>query len=207
MRRPALPLSRLVPAAIALVIVGAVANRVLHRRPDAPPHKSLAPACPKGTALVPAGRFIVAERYDTGSADAFCMDVTEVTVAAYANCVAANACLEPDAYAEDDREDRRACNWKRPGAELHPVNCVDWAEATAYCAWANQRLPTEEEWEWAARGGLDARKYPWGAAEPAADRLNACGAECVAWAQSNLGKTWSSMYTTDDGWPTTAPVG
>ncbi len=99
------------------------------------------------------------------------MDHTEVTVAAYSACVRASACTPAWITAVwanigDGRYQPRAlCNVDRADRANHPQNCVDHIQATAYCQWSNARLPTEEEWERAARGD-NARVYPWGDAPP-----------------------------------------
>jgi formylglycine-generating enzyme required for sulfatase activity len=87
----------------------------------------------------------------------FQMDKTEVTVAAYRACVQAGKCTNPGTGG--------FCDWNIPGKDNHPINCVDGNQAAAYCAWAGGRLPTEQEWEYAARG-TDGRKYPWGNSPP-----------------------------------------
>lgn len=89
----------------------------------------------------------------------FLLDTTEVTVAAYERCVAARVCTVPTS-------DWDECNWRhRAERGRHPVNCVDWTQATAYCQWQGLRLPTEAEWEFAA-SGTEGWTYPWGEAEP-----------------------------------------
>ena len=87
----------------------------------------------------------------------FEMTKTEVTVDQYQACVDAVACTLPD-----DNTVSSYCNWGASGRGAHPVNCVDWNQAAAFCIWAGGRLPSESEWEYAARSGGQDITYPWG---------------------------------------------
>ena len=121
---------------------------------------------------------------------------------------AAGKCAEPEAYLDERGNHRSFCNWRHPeGRGRHPINCVDFEQATSFCAWAGKRLPTEKEWEYAARGAGESRKYPWATASPARRACNACGAECPANLVAKRFFGVSPMYQANDGWPETAPVG
>ena len=91
---------------------------------------------------------------------AFRIDRTEVRVSEYRHCVNDGACAPPAVAS--------GCNWNAPGRGDHPVNCIDWDQAATYCSWIGKRLPTEQEWEKAARG-TDGRTYPWGNEGPSCD--------------------------------------
>ena len=166
-------------------------------------------SCPKGMLGVPGGAFAMkkGEERPLLTVAPFCLDETEVTVEAYGACVAAKKCAAPE------REDASAsaCNWGRGEAKAHPVNCVDWYQATSYCEWRGARLPSEEEWVWAARGGDRALTYPWGNEDPDPTRLNACDQECWEWHKRTAVHSWDDnpapIYPKSDGWPTTSPVG
>lgn len=96
---------------------------------------------------------------------AFRLDRTEVTAGAYASCVDAGACSPPRAPSRSSDDN---CTYGRPERVEHPVNCMTVAQAMTYCKWAGKRLPTEEEWEYAARGKASFR-HPWGAEPPVSE--------------------------------------
>lgn len=132
---------------------------------------------------------------------AFALQQHEVTVSDYARCVDAGACIAPEPMSDDV-----SCNWGEGGRGTHPINCVDFDHAAAYCAFEEARLPTEREWIWAARGGEEARAFPWGDAAPDPARLNACDSQCVAWGQAHDERRKPLVDASDDH-ATTAPVG
>lgn len=110
--------------------------------------------------------------------DTFEMLMTEVTMGQYARCVEAGACAD-----RADPEDVPArCNWGRAGREDHPMNCVNHAMAEDFCAFVGAALPSEAQWEFAARSGGQERAYPWGDAPPSCEVAAlaqdlACGAD------------------------------
>jgi formylglycine-generating enzyme required for sulfatase activity len=121
-----------------------------------------APAPVEGMVRVPAGPFLRGslEGYHDErpqrqiTLDAFWIDLYEVTVAEYRACVEAEVCEAPAVGTSYH-------NWGRPDRDKHPVNGVSWQQAVTFCQWKGKRLPTEAEWEKAARG-VDGRLFPWG---------------------------------------------
>jgi formylglycine-generating enzyme required for sulfatase activity len=125
---------------------------------------------------VPAGEFTMGADNDNNAdnapqhqvvLDAFWIDQTEVTNALYAKCVDANQCDPPARTSSYIRP----TYFGEPEFADYPVIYVNWNMARTYCEWAGRRLPTEAEWEKAARG-TDARAYPWGNASPKDSLLN-----------------------------------
>jgi formylglycine-generating enzyme required for sulfatase activity len=146
---------------------------------------------------VPGGTFVLSEQGRGGAGahqvtlNDYWIDQTEVTNLQYAMCVEAGDCLSPT-----------TCSWGEPTYEdesyqNHPVICVTWQMASTYCEWAGGRLPTDAEWDYAARGP-ERSSYPWG------NRFdetlsNFCDASC------SHEDAISSDF--DDGYSLTSPVG
>lgn len=99
--------------------------------------------------------------------DAFFIDRTEVTNRQYQRCVAAGACTEPLSFGSNTRRSY----YSNASFGDYPVIHVSWRQARDYCEWAGRRLPSEAEWEKAARG-TDGRVYPWGSASPGTSLAN-----------------------------------
>jgi formylglycine-generating enzyme required for sulfatase activity len=185
--------------------------------------------CPAGMVLIPGGRFFMGSTDPTFdlwkpahkvTLDTFCIDIDEVTAGDYKACSDIGECQRPDPIpdypktsqiSDEQHESNRKvmaefCNFGREDRARHPINCVPWSFADGYCRHRKARLPTEAEWEYAARGS-DGRKYPWGDEPGDSLHMNACGWECNQWEKAHGLKPSPQMYNTDDGFPGTAPVG
>lgn len=103
--------------------------------------------------------FVAGGEFEGETIGDFYMDVHLVTLGQYRACVAAGVCVPPP------ENELWSDSWKKEDDRL-PINNVNWFNARTYAAWVGKRLPTESEWEWAARGGDEARTYPWGNEEP-----------------------------------------
>ncbi|WP_437285469.1 SUMF1/EgtB/PvdO family nonheme iron enzyme [Sorangium sp. So ce406] len=185
--------------------------------------------CPSGMVLVPGGKFFMGsdepdfrlwQPAHKVTLDTFCIDVHEVTAGDYKACSDKGECKRPPTTPDFPKQDgvsaaehqktltalAELCTFGKPELAKHPINCVPWSLADAYCEVHGKRLPTEAEWEYAARGS-DGRRFPWGDEPGDQTFMNACGIECTAWEKARGLRPTTRMYDADDGFFGTAPVG
>ena len=205
---------------------GAASASAVDAAQSAPPVTPMKAACAAGMIAIPGGEFFMgSEEKDALDTEKpphrvklmpYCVDELEVTVAQYKECSDQGKCrragkenLWPGINDAQRKIYDPLCNIADPdGKAKHPINCIDWDQAREACEARGARLPTEAEWEFAARGP-DGRIYPWGDEPPSATLLNACGKECVDWQKKHRDPDHvpALMYDADDGFANTAPVG
>jgi|GEM_PF-1839546 len=148
--------------------------------PDLPP-------APAGMVPIPAGNFQMGcdttslydcseARFGTGGShevplhtvylDGYYIDIYEVTNSQYAQCVAAGTCDPPQSYTYEGETYYKDAHYSNPQYGNYPVVWIPWDDANNYCSWVGKSLPTEAQWEKAARGSSDTRIWPWGNTPP-----------------------------------------
>ena len=121
-----------------------------------------AATCPPGMVRIIGGCFTKPDGGANVIVNSYCLDLTEVTAKEYAACVSGAGCTTVGV----DCVGTGQPTYGVAGRDTHPMNCVDLAQATTYCASLGKRLPTGAEWLWAARGGASGTPYPWGVEAP-----------------------------------------
>jgi formylglycine-generating enzyme required for sulfatase activity len=130
--------------------------------------------CPHGMVSVPGGIPGPGSFHPGARVDPFCLATAQVTVREYEACVAAGRCTGTRESVAGLPGQGCPAGFAARGAD-DAVDCVDYVQAGAYCAWVGARLPMAEELLWAAQSGERAWPYPWGNAAPDGARGHRCG--------------------------------
>jgi formylglycine-generating enzyme required for sulfatase activity len=133
------------------------------------------PHCPKlELILISSGQFYMEGRSNSDQSirwvevkKNFYLSKSEITIAQYQACVDQGVCTEPD-----HQSSRSYCNWGDSSRLQHPVNCVDWQQARVFSQWMGGDLPSEAQWEYAARSEGKDIIYPWGNMSPSCELAN-----------------------------------
>jgi formylglycine-generating enzyme required for sulfatase activity len=180
----------------AYVATAATGEKIPHplwRKTNAITIEGQTVAVPEGMAYVPGGRFILGENKEESARPAHIVDLKpfflekfEVTNAQYMEFIKATGHAPPRYIKENEGR-------IPDGRQNHPVTCVRWDDAKAYCDWSGKRLPTEAEWEMAASWDPEKKvkfTYPWG--DEPLDRQNVQGNYCFNWPNGDhgLGAGW-----------------
>ncbi|TPV97038.1 MAG: DUF4388 domain-containing protein [Myxococcales bacterium FL481] len=204
----------------------------LPSRPSASPLAAdgVSPRCPAGMAGIAGRRFRLGTEHSGGpdnlavpahdvEVTSFCLDRTEVTHGTYERCVAEGICSAPrstNGVPPPGLPANMSCRGDVNGEADHPVTCVTWDQADVFCHWAGKRLPSEAEWELAAKGS-PSRPFPWGDEPVTIKRANVCDDSCAREPRSSDTSASSGRLaaatepsgprlTGDDGWPASSPV-
>lgn len=150
------------PATPAPVASAPAAMRPPAAASAAPPATPPAPAskCPAGMAEVPGGTFKSSYYQKEMPVEPFCVDKNLATTDEYKTCVDGGTCDIGAVHACDPH------TWGVADRGKLPMICIDFPQAEKYCKAQGKRLPSDVEWEWAARGGEEARIFPWGSEPP-----------------------------------------
>jgi formylglycine-generating enzyme required for sulfatase activity len=153
---------------------------------------------PAGMAVIPTGCFDMGDAFDEGESyelpvhnvciTAFYMNINEVTNAEYKACVDAGDCTAPSSVESYSR----LSYYGNATFDDYPVVYVSYTQAVTFCTAAGKRLPTEAEWEYAARGGLSDKRFPWGDTITCADATYYADDSCIYDVEG------TTNYCTDD---------
>lgn len=168
-------------------IIASPTERIITEQPTKPVEIRINPKDNSELVFIPAGEFIMGSDSETDPyfwgaegpshrvyLDGYWMYRYEVTNAMYQECVTAGACPRPQNFGSRTRTEY----YDDPNYANYPVIYVTWVSAQAYCKWIGGRMPTEAEWEKAARGDIHTRLFPWGNTPATGEQANFCDLGC-----------------------------